>query len=195
MAEEKKKLKDISNFVVKITEKNENGEYAPLPTLEFLPATLASVTEKPTKNGSRARFEYHLLGEYEGRRAWFSVPLHKTITEDTDLYKVIAMHLGKDTLDLGDFSLRDIVGKQYDVLIENQTNKNDSKKVYQNVTKVRPSEEPVAITEENIEIKKATRKSAIKKRTTAPVVETEEDIVETDVNIEDGNEEDIDLPF
>lgn len=204
MADQEKQLKkDISNLVINIADKNEHREYEPLPEMIYLRAKLVGITEKVTQAGTRARFEYDLEGKYEGRKAWCSVPLHKTISEDTGLYKWIKQHLGDEELEIGQFKLSDIVGQNYDIVLENSVSKKDPKKVFQNVVKVRPAEETEEIKEEVVaESKKkktSTRKSKIKKPKPKEVDEVDDPFEESETNestTEKGIDEDnIDLPF
>lgn len=195
MEEKAKQQKDISNLEVTIPSANEKKEYPALPELQYLTAKLASISEQSSQSGPRARFEYALTGEFDGRKAWCSVPLHTTISADTGLYGLIIQHLGVKELDIGKFKLSSIVGKSYEIVIESSPSKKDPKKIYQNVTKVRPITTAAL---ENVEIEtgnkksKATRKSEIKKPApAATVVEQEE------VNEDAGNsgEESYELPF
>lgn len=134
---ERKDNNDLANFEVTVSDGG-GGDYYLLPERTWLQATLVAVKSKNTQKGQRANFVYETVKEYEGetRRAYRSVPLHKTVTEKADLYISIGEHLGRP-LEVGEkVKLGDLIGKVYEISLDN---KEVGENTYQNVTKVRPS--------------------------------------------------------
>lgn len=160
---ERKDNNDLANFEVTVSD-GSGGDYYLLPERTWLQATLVAVKSKNTQKGQRANFVYETVKEYEGetRRAYRSVPLHKTVTEKADLYATIGEHLGRP-LEVGEtVKLGNLIGKVYEISLDN---KEVGDNTYQNVTKVRPSkkgkaparrrpaeeEEPLLVNEEPVE--------------------------------------------
>jgi len=134
---ERKDNNDLANFEVTVSD-GQGGDYYLLPERTWLQATLIAVKSKNTQKGQRANFVYETVKEYEGekRRAYRSVPLHKTVTEKADLYVSIGEHLGRP-LEVGEkVKLGDLIGKVYEISLDNNEVED---KTYQNVTKVRSS--------------------------------------------------------
>lgn len=130
---------DLKEFEVEITN-SEKKDYPLLPEFVYLPARLNAITRKKTTKGDRARFEFILLGKYkdEGRKAWGSVPLHSTVSENADLYTFLSMLLGR-TVEIGEkIKFGNLIGKEYDIVVENQKVGDNT---YQNVCKMRPKEQ------------------------------------------------------
>jgi len=134
---ERKDNNDLANFEVTVSD-GSGGDYYLLPERTWLQATLIAVKAKNTQKGQRANFVYETVKEYddETRRAYRSVPLHKTVTEKADLYVSIGEHLGRP-LEVGErVKLGELIGKVYEISLDN---KEVGDNTYQNVTKVRPS--------------------------------------------------------
>jgi len=127
---------DLANFEVRVSD-GQGGDYYLLPERTWLAAKLVAVRSKNTQKGQRANFVYETVKEYDGetRRAYRSVPLHKTVTEKADLYVTISEHLGRPLEVDESVKLGDLTGKVYLISLDN---KEVGENTYQNVTKVKP---------------------------------------------------------
>ena len=137
---EKQVNQDLTNFEVEIGAEGKN-DYPELPEFVYLPAKFNKVDKKVTKTGDRARFEFSLVGKYEGRKAWSSVPLHKVVSENMGLYQWFEMLLGRRPEEGEKFRFMQFQGKLYMIVLENSKNTDSNGKHYQNVNKVRPMTE------------------------------------------------------
>lgn len=175
---DRKDNNDLANFEVTVND-GSGGDYYLLPERTWLPAKLTAVRSKNTQKGQRANFVYETVKEYDGetRRAYRSVPLHKTVTEKADLYVTISEHLGRPLEVDESVKLGDLTGKVYLISLDN---KEVGENTYQNVTKVKPY--------------KGKRKATARRR---PVEEEEPLLVDEETEAEPQEEEisEEELPF
>lgn len=163
----------LDDFVVTIkAPKDDNEDLELLPEYEKIPAVIKSVKPKGTKNGTRASFCFELKGDYEGRRAWGSVPVRDELSEDSHLYKWMSAILGKEGFEIGDqVRLGDTVGHAVYIVIKNADEKNEQGKPYQNVVEVVGRDAPKEDVSKNTKTTTTTKKKDAPKEDVSQVLD------------------------